>query len=58
MKRQKTPSFWAMLKKSFFRRFLPENGMKRNSVHAAETRSSTCFILMKQIKKETNLVVE
>ena len=41
MKRQKTPSFWAMLKNSFFWRFLHENGMKRNPVHAAETHSST-----------------
>ena len=40
MKRQKTPSFWAMLKNSFFWRFLHENGMKRNPIHAAETHSS------------------
>ena len=40
MKRQKTPSFWAMLKNSFFWRFLHENGMKRNPIHAAETHNS------------------
>ena len=40
MKRQKTPSFWAMLKNSFFWRFLHENGMKWNPIHAAETHSS------------------
>ena len=41
MKRQKTPSFWAMLKNSFFWRFLHENGMKRNPIQAAETHSSS-----------------
>ena len=40
MKRQKTPSFWAMLKNSFFWRFLHENGMKRNPIQAAVTHSS------------------
>ena len=41
MKRQKTPSFWAILKNLFFWRFLHENGMKPNPIHAAETHSST-----------------
>ena len=41
MKRQKTPSFWAMLKNSFFWRFLHENGLKRNPIHTAETHSSS-----------------
>ena len=41
MKRQKTPSFWAMMKNSFFWRFLHENGMKPNPIHAAETHSSS-----------------
>ena len=40
MKHQKTTHFWAMMKKLFFGRFLHENGMKRNPIHAAETHNS------------------
>ena len=43
MKRQKTTSFWAMLKNLFFWRFLHENGMKRNPIHAAETHISSQY---------------
>ena len=40
MKLQKTAHFQAMMKKSFFWRFLCQNETKRNPSHAAEMHSS------------------
>ena len=47
MKLQKTTHFQAMMKKSFFWRFLYENEMKRNPSHAAETHTSVqCWLTL------------
>ena len=42
MKLQKTIHFQAMMKKSFFWRFLYENETKWNPSHKAETHTSSC----------------